>query len=96
MTDPHAPPTRRALTLDVEKYQAYLDDTSIPDHRKKEMIDALWGIIVAFIDLRYDVVTALVKREESCGELQVLSADCTVNGVESANTLQETGGPRDA
>lgn len=96
MTDQQAPPTRRALTLDVAKYQAYLDDTSIPEHRKKEMIDVLWGIIVAFIDLRYDVVAAPAKRAENCGELQVLSAECTASGVGSTDTLQKTGGPRDA
>lgn len=96
MTDQQAPPTRRALSLDVAKYQAYLDDTSIPDHRKKEMIDALWGIVVAFVDLGYQVSAEDANAEECCGKPQVQGAQTAPDRVESAGTLKHTGGTRDA
>ena len=94
MSELQHPPPRRALRLDIEKYQAYLDDTSIPEHQKEQMIEALWHIIVTVIDLRFEIAGAQAVAEENCGELQDSSAESTRNGLESANTLQQSGDTR--
>lgn len=46
---------RTALTLDVDYYQAFLDDTELPDHKKQELIEALWSIVIGFVDLGFGI-----------------------------------------
>ena len=46
---------RTALTLDVDYYQAFLDDTDIPEDKKQELIEALWSIVIGFVDLGFGV-----------------------------------------
>ena len=48
-------PKSSTLTLDVDYYQSFLDDTDIPEHKKQEFIEALWSIITAFVDLGFGV-----------------------------------------
>lgn len=57
-------PIRRALTLDAEKYQRMLDAPETTDIQRGEMIDALWSIITAFVDLGFDIHPA----ENPCGQ----------------------------
>lgn len=45
----------RALHLDVDYYQAFLDDVDIPDDQKRELIAICWNIVVQFIDLRFGI-----------------------------------------
>jgi hypothetical protein len=47
-----APPT---LTVDVEKYQAFLDGADMTEAQKEEFLQALWSIIVSFVDLGFGV-----------------------------------------
>lgn len=48
-------PQWKALTLDVDYYQTFLDDEDISEDRKLELIETLWQIIVAFVDLGFGV-----------------------------------------
>ncbi len=48
-------PKASRLTLDVDYYQSFLDDTDIPEHKKQEFIEALWSIITAFVDLGFGI-----------------------------------------
>ena len=57
-------PPRRALTLDVEKYQRMLDAPDVTPSQREEMIKALWSIITAFSDLGYDLSAA----KTPCGQ----------------------------
>lgn len=43
------------LRLDVDYYQALLDDLEIPEDKKREMIETLWQIVVSFVSLGFDV-----------------------------------------
>lgn len=49
------PVTRRALTLDAEKYQKMLDSPDMTQDQKSELIEALWTFVTAFMDLNYEV-----------------------------------------
>ena len=57
--------TARRLEIDVEKYQAYLDDQDLTPAQKEEIIHALWSIMVAFVELGFGVHPAQL----SCGQL---------------------------
>lgn len=43
------------LTLDVELYQSYIDDPSMSEADKRELIETLWSIIVNFVDLGFGI-----------------------------------------
>ncbi|QAX31059.1 hypothetical protein [Leisingera sp. NJS204] len=55
-----------SLEIDTAKYQAYLDDPSLTNAQKEEIMQALWSIIVAFVDLGFGVHPA----QEVCGKHQ--------------------------
>ena len=44
----------KTLTLDAEKYQSMLDAPDLSEDQKAELIDALWQMVVSFIDLNID------------------------------------------
>ena len=61
-------PSPPILTVDVEKYQAYLDGADMTEAQKAEFLEAMWSIIVSFVDLGFGVH----PLQEVCGE----NADC--------------------
>ena len=56
----------RRVEIDIEKYQAYLDHSGMDDAQKEEWLNALWTIIVAFVDLGFGVHPA----QQACGQLE--------------------------
>lgn len=60
----HPAPAKPTITVDVERYQAYLDDSGLTDEQKREFLQALWSIIVAFVDLGFGVH----PLQEVCGK----------------------------
>lgn len=56
----------RNVEIDVEKYQAYLDDPSLSDDQKEEIIHALWTIIMAFVELGFGVS----PTQQACGQVE--------------------------
>ena len=44
-----------ALTLDVDYYQALLDDSDAPEDIKRKLIEKLWSIVVGFVDLGFSI-----------------------------------------
>ena len=55
---------KRSVEIDTVKYQKYLDDPSLSEEQKEEIIMALWSIITAFVDLGFGVHPA----QEACGK----------------------------
>jgi hypothetical protein len=55
---------RPIVTVDVEKYQRYLDETDMTDDQKAEFLQALWSIIVTFVELGFGVH----PLQEVCGK----------------------------
>lgn len=53
-----------SLAVDVEKYQAYLDEADMTEEQKEEFLQALWSIIVSFVDLGFGVH----PMQSVCGE----------------------------
>ncbi len=52
------------VTVDVEKYQAYLDETDMTLAQKEAFLQDLWQIVVAFVELGFGVHPLL----EVCGQ----------------------------
>lgn len=57
---------KRIVEIDVEKYQAYLDDPSLTDAQKEECVRAVWSIMMAFVELGYGVHPV----QQACGQLE--------------------------
>ena len=55
-----------SLTIDYALYQKYLDNSDMSDVHKCEFLDALWLIIVSFVDLGFGV-HPLQQVEEAHG-----------------------------
>lgn len=43
------------LTFDWRDWLPYFEDQDIPETQKRELIETLWQIIVAFVDLGFDL-----------------------------------------
>lgn len=48
-------PARPVVTVDVEKYKELLDDPNLSEAEKESFLQALWSIVVAFVDLGFGV-----------------------------------------
>jgi hypothetical protein len=71
-------PTPPTLTLDVDLYQHYLDNSDLTDAQKQELLETLWQIICEFVLMGFhvhpvqqaqqssgkDVITALTPTHE--------------------------------
>ena len=66
------PPT---LTIDWEVYAALLDDSDMPIHQQRELIETLWSIALMFVDLGF----GLNPVQQICGEDTDLSPDNLVD-----------------
>ncbi len=56
-----APPS---LTIDWDAYLPLFEDETISDDDKRELIDALWSIVVSFVDLGFGVHPV----QQACGK----------------------------
>ena len=67
------------ISVDVEKYQAYLDGSGLSDAQKEEFLQSLWTIIVSFVELGFGVH----PLQEVCG--QNLETDTSSESPETGN-----------
>ena len=56
------------FTLDVEKYERYLEESDLTDEQKKEFLQTLWNIICEFVLLGFDVHPLQQAMEAPCGK----------------------------
>ncbi|MFA3920698.1 hypothetical protein [Ruegeria hyattellae] len=52
------------LSVDVERYQQYLDDTDLSEAEKAEFLQSLWQVIISFVELGFGVH----PLQEVCGK----------------------------
>ncbi|MDX8349447.1 hypothetical protein SLH49_15785 [Cognatiyoonia sp. IB215446] len=65
-----APPT---LTIDWDAYLPFFEDEDISEEEKRELIEALWSIVVSFVDLGFGVHSV----QQACGQNEVLVGDAS-------------------
>ena len=75
-------PELKKLEVDVDLYQEMLDDPTLTDAHKEQIIVALWEIIIAFVDLGFGVHPV----QQACGKNKKLAAD---SPQESANDVEK-------
>ena len=78
-----------SVEIDVAKYQAYLDDPSLSEDQKEEIINALWSIMVAFVDLGFGVHPAQEVCGKPASKLDV-AGDKDSNESKPVDTLSKT------
>lgn len=49
------PPHFKALTFDWRAYEKYLDDDDLTDEQKRQCLETLWELMVAFVDLGFNI-----------------------------------------
>jgi hypothetical protein len=58
------------LTIDWARYRRDLEDSDLSDEDKQAFIEALWSIMVSFVDLGFRIN----PLPEICGEIDPLAA----------------------
>ncbi len=66
-TNPTSPP-RLTLTLDMEKYLSQIDDWDITETQKQEFIETLWGLLVSFAELGFEI-SPVEQALKACGQV---------------------------
>jgi len=57
-----------ALTMDWEEFAHHLEDSDLSDDQKREFIETLWSIVIAFVDLGFDV-RSIDDDPAACGQV---------------------------
>ncbi|MEM8692608.1 MAG: hypothetical protein AAGG57_12085 [Pseudomonadota bacterium] len=78
--------TSRSLRVDIAKYQAMLDAPDLDEERKRQFIEALWQVIVAFVDLGFQVHPV----QQACGQVGNAAPE---NPDAAGNVLNSTHHP---
>src|SRR5690606_29396210 len=55
---------RPIVAVDVEKYQAYLDEPNLSEEQKEEFLQAIWSVMVAYVERGFGVH----PLQEVCGQ----------------------------
>lgn len=64
ISETFAASSKRTLTVDVAKYQEYLDHSDMTPDQKEDFLQAVLNIVVTFVDLGFSVKTI----EDACGK----------------------------
>lgn len=74
-----------SLTIDWELYGQMLDASDWDEDQKREFITCLWSIVVAFVDLGFDIhpVQQVIDDELACGQNKDQGAFPNVELVDS-------------
>lgn len=103
MTETHAtthesqPPSRPALTFDPQEFCHYLADSDWTQEQKVEFIEALWQIVVSFVDLGFDlhpvqrVIDTSSILEMSCEEVTSLQTNTKLEPASATLCIAAAG-----
>jgi hypothetical protein len=88
---------RPVITVDVEKYQALLDGSDLSPEQKEEFLQALWLIVVTFVELGFGVhpLQVVCGQSEMPGTRRLKDAFNQVDSKKSDNIKppRESGPP---
>ncbi|MDR6871131.1 hypothetical protein J2Y55_002139 [Bosea sp. BE125] len=70
-----SPGQSTALSFDVEAYLPYVQEFDVSDAQSRELLGALWSIMVAFVDLGLPLAPVQEAREVVYDRSKSLSAD---------------------
>lgn len=83
-------PARPIVGVDIEKYKALLDDETLSEAEKEAFLQALWSIVVAFVDLGFGVhpLQEVVEDGQSSTKLKQ-AFDRTENTDSNGNMMRD-------
>lgn len=89
---------RSILAVDVKRYQSFLDQSGLSDEQKEEFLQALWSIIVTFVDLGFGVhpLQEVCGKDGKTGPQLAKTAFDQVKSREPESTKPRTGNGRTA
>lgn len=61
-----------SLGIDWDYYMRLLEESDAPDEQKRELIETLWHIVVAFVDLGFGVHPCQQAGDAGCGQNDIL------------------------
>ncbi|WP_170765894.1 hypothetical protein [Ruegeria lacuscaerulensis] len=64
LTDSFIKSAQRRVTIDIEKYQAYLGGSGMSAEQKEAFLQAMYSIVVAFVELGFGVH----PPQQACGK----------------------------
>ena len=84
----HSKPT---LTVDVEKYQSFLDGADMTEEQKEEFLQALWSIVVSFVELGFGVHPVQAAGEKAAEfESNIMKYNFNLLSFDDSNPEKET------
>ncbi len=85
-----APP---ALTIDWDAYLPFFEDEDISEEDKHELIEALWAIVVGFVDLGFRVHPSQQNCGDRDAELTRAIADVLSSEEGISNQFEQVASP---
>ena len=64
------------LSIDVELYQHYLDNSGLSEAQKVELLETMWGIVCEFVMMGFNV-HPVQQAQQSCAKDASLSSSFT-------------------
>lgn len=118
MNDPTLPPTNGTenqnkdqknnqslgLTFNWLDWLPHFENEDIPEEQKRELIETLWHVVVAFVDLGFELNPHQQAGQQSCGqnldlkallEEAVLQSPATKKAAEQARRLPNNSKPKE-
>ena len=83
--------TSTIVTVDYERYAHFLSDSDLSHEEKQAFLDAIWNIILGFIDLGFGV-HPIQQADKACGKVNksvAPSASGSKKAVEYRHTMIE-------
>lgn len=81
---------RPQVAFDWREWLPYLAEVDATEEQKRELIEALWSIVLAFVDLGWDVTA---KPSQTCGQVLDLNALIAEFVVDSQKTCNQKDKP---
>ncbi|MBL4839072.1 MAG: hypothetical protein JKY34_16005 [Kordiimonadaceae bacterium] len=76
---------RPVITVDYEKYSPLLNDPDLTEDQKREFLQAVWNVVVGFVDLGFGV-HPIQQVQNSCGESMNFQEETTLFSNNSLNS----------
>ncbi|MFD2741677.1 hypothetical protein ACFSUD_19150 [Sulfitobacter aestuarii] len=88
--------SKKTLSIDVERYQHMLDELGLSEEQKDQFLEALWSIIIAYVDLGFEVHPAqeVCGKDEKALEEQDKNARGALNSEASSQIIDDHDAPR--
>jgi hypothetical protein len=89
--NPETAPPR--LTIDWDAYLPFFEDENISEDQKREMIEALWSIMVSFVDLGFGIHPI----QQACGKdisLAEMPAADVLNLSDTTTVFEQAAAPK--